>query len=84
MISCSRCSFPSGSRRYETMCRMERLNTLRLASVLGIALATAWASIAVTVTVPSACSEGRNWIAHDYYWFTGLTTKAAAVAAGRL
>jgi cutinase len=30
------------------------------------------------------CSEGKNWIAHDFYWFTGLTAKAAAFAAGRL
>jgi cutinase len=30
------------------------------------------------------CSEGGNWIAHDFYVFTGLTVKAAAFAAGRL
>jgi cutinase len=30
------------------------------------------------------CSEGGNWIAHDFYGFTGLTVKAATFAAGRL
>jgi len=30
------------------------------------------------------CSEGGNWIAHDFYGFTGLTVKAAAFAAERL
>jgi cutinase len=30
------------------------------------------------------CSDGKNWIAHDFYWFTGLTAKAATFAAGRL
>jgi cutinase len=30
------------------------------------------------------CSEGGNWIAHDFYGFTGLTVKAANFAAGRL
>lgn len=30
------------------------------------------------------CSEGGNWLAHDFYGFTGLTVKAAAFAAGRL
>jgi cutinase len=30
------------------------------------------------------CSEGGNWIAHGFYFLTGLTAKAAAFAAGRL
>jgi cutinase len=30
------------------------------------------------------CSEGGNWLAHDFYGFTGLTAKAAAFAAERL
>jgi cutinase len=30
------------------------------------------------------CSEGGNWLAHDFYGFTGLTVKAAAFAAERL
>jgi cutinase len=30
------------------------------------------------------CSEGGNWLAHDFYGFTGLTAKAAAFAADRV
>jgi cutinase len=30
------------------------------------------------------CSEGGNWLAHDFYGFTGLTAKAAAFAAERV
>ena len=36
---------------------MQKLNTRRLATFLGVALATTWALIAVTVAIPSAAAE---------------------------
>lgn len=30
------------------------------------------------------CSERGNWLAHDFYWFTGLAAKAATFVAGRV
>jgi cutinase len=42
---------------YETIWRVQKLNTRRLARLLGVALATTWASSAITVAIPSAAAE---------------------------
>ena len=42
---------------YGTIWRVEKLNTRLLASFLGAAMVTTWASIALTATIPSAAAE---------------------------